>query len=815
MSYGNVIVEVSRNNIIKTVSLDSSSHIYGWQVIQTIQDGEENSTASENIILRNSNGVRLLPTKKLQPATKKKTKTNLRHLHAQIMGEGGVKENGEQSDKVQRSYRGAGSESEHHPHSHSSTDHPEASKDTHQEESSQVFAPTENKKRKVQCGEAGDSSKHTFKKGITDDQTSSKMSTRLTDSLEHEVIRDLTTKPQLEDKRCQECGSTGARRSTIKIGFKRNHGWIGDESPPQSTVNLTLNQRGCAACKSNNDCQTKEPRKTKILGVISCVDTHTKTDSIFASKAKQVPEKGTTLKARISLNKGSFRAVSDKPAAFKSRYFPKGESEDSASSTNKTLEIKRKSAKSSKANTSHEPISSSTQINKEISGASLVESSDSSCGYASSNVNKSSKTSAEVLINTNSLHQWISTTMVADAGNSACDDTDVSTSDDTDCKVKSKQATKVTKERKVPGVISSKHSKNAEKEGDISTSKSEDQRAECSSTTDTLNETANSVHNKFKIIHTQGPMAPRKSATKCVDIVAKQFENGIQQKFHLINLQTVQSDPLDLVDNFVENGVKDGLHEPKEVVNNGEQSFIDDLHDDEINSIHTDCDSEEPDRGTQASSYISDDVVIINIGRNELRRSDLDTLQEGEWLNDCVINAYFILLGEVSPLNVFSHSSFFFWSLYKRGYEGVKRWTKNVDLFAQDVIFIPVHNKSHWTLVAVDVKKGIIEYYNSSTFHDGYPHSVKHIQQYLKDEAVHRGKTEFCNFNWEMFILDQIPRQQNSDDCGLFICQYAKKICLQQKMNFNAERTNVLRQQMLHELMHEEIDKEEPKDGKS
>ncbi len=40
--------------------------------------------------------------------------------------------------------------------------------------------------------------------------------------------------------------------------------------------------------------------------------------------------------------------------------------------------------------------------------------------------------------------------------------------------------------------------------------------------------------------------------------------------------------------------------------------------------------------GTQASAYITEDAVVISIGRNELRRSDLDTLEEGEWLNDCV-----------------------------------------------------------------------------------------------------------------------------------------------------------------------------------
>ena len=44
----------------------------------------------------------------------------------------------------------------------------------------------------------------------------------------------------------------------------------------------------------------------------------------------------------------------------------------------------------------------------------------------------------------------------------------------------------------------------------------------------------------------------------------------------------------------------------------------------------------EPITGVHSTSDAGDGTVVINIGRNELRYSDLDTLQEGEWLNDCV-----------------------------------------------------------------------------------------------------------------------------------------------------------------------------------
>jgi sentrin-specific protease 1 len=38
------------------------------------------------------------------------------------------------------------------------------------------------------------------------------------------------------------------------------------------------------------------------------------------------------------------------------------------------------------------------------------------------------------------------------------------------------------------------------------------------------------------------------------------------------------------------------------------------------------------------------------------------------------------------------------------GYAALKRWTRKVDLFAHDLILIPVHLGMHWCLAVVDFK---------------------------------------------------------------------------------------------------------------
>ena len=35
------------------------------------------------------------------------------------------------------------------------------------------------------------------------------------------------------------------------------------------------------------------------------------------------------------------------------------------------------------------------------------------------------------------------------------------------------------------------------------------------------------------------------------------------------------------------------------------------------------------------------------------------------------------------------------------GYESVRRWTKNVDIFAKDFIFVPINEHLHWSLMVI------------------------------------------------------------------------------------------------------------------
>ena len=96
-------------------------------------------------------------------------------------------------------------------------------------------------------------------------------------------------------------------------------------------------------------------------------------------------------------------------------------------------------------------------------------------------------------------------------------------------------------------------------------------------------------------------------------------------------------------------------------------------------------------------------------------REKILCLNPREWLNDEVINFFLELL----KVHNRSHESLprcYFMNPSKmirggKGYEyaGVKRWTRNVNLFEYDMVFVPIHvGGNHWCLATIDFKRSEI-----------------------------------------------------------------------------------------------------------
>jgi sentrin-specific protease 1 len=120
----------------------------------------------------------------------------------------------------------------------------------------------------------------------------------------------------------------------------------------------------------------------------------------------------------------------------------------------------------------------------------------------------------------------------------------------------------------------------------------------------------------------------------------------------------------------------------------------------------------------KALSAYPQDEVLVNAFDINITRRDLQTLKGLNWLNDEVINFYMSLLcersnSENSNLKTYAFTTFFYPKLIKDGYTSLRRWTRKVDIFAHDLILVPIHLGMHWTLACVDFTCKEIRYYDS------------------------------------------------------------------------------------------------------
>ncbi|XP_077401356.1 sentrin-specific protease 3b [Vanacampus margaritifer] len=189
----------------------------------------------------------------------------------------------------------------------------------------------------------------------------------------------------------------------------------------------------------------------------------------------------------------------------------------------------------------------------------------------------------------------------------------------------------------------------------------------------------------------------------------------------------------------------------------------------------------------------------VNYKRHVLTMDDLGTLYGQNWLNDQIMNMYGDLVMDSVPEKVHFFNSFFYDKLRTKGYEGVKRWTKNVDIFQKDLLLIPIHLEVHWSLVSVDIPRKAITYFDSQrTLNRRCP---KHIYKYLLAEAIKKEQQDFLT-GWKGFFKMKVGRQNNDSDCGAFVLQYCKCLALGQPFSFGQQDMPRLRRQMYKELCH-------------
>ncbi|KAG4389447.1 hypothetical protein GLYMA_06G095600v4 [Glycine max] len=203
-----------------------------------------------------------------------------------------------------------------------------------------------------------------------------------------------------------------------------------------------------------------------------------------------------------------------------------------------------------------------------------------------------------------------------------------------------------------------------------------------------------------------------------------------------------------------------------------------------------------------------------------LSKRDVDLLQPDTFINDTIIDFYIQYLKNQIPdkekPRFHFFNSFFFRKLAdmdknpssasdgKAAFLRVRKWTRKVNLFAKDYIFIPVNFNLHWSLIVI-CHPGELVNFNDKELDNSlkvpcilHMDSIKGshsglknlVQSYLWEEWKERHKdtlgedlsSRFLNMR---FLPLALPQQENSYDCGLFLLHYLELFLAEAPLNFN------------------------------
>ncbi|XP_039161677.1 probable ubiquitin-like-specific protease 2B isoform X5 [Eucalyptus grandis] len=202
-----------------------------------------------------------------------------------------------------------------------------------------------------------------------------------------------------------------------------------------------------------------------------------------------------------------------------------------------------------------------------------------------------------------------------------------------------------------------------------------------------------------------------------------------------------------------------------------------------------------------------------------ISKRDVDLLQPETFINDTIIDFYIkYLKNQIQPDEKHRYhffNSFFFRKLAdldkdpssasdgRAAFLRVRKWTRKLNLFDKDYIFIPVNFNLHWSLIVIchpgeaasfrdeDSRQSpkvpcILHMDSIKGSHDGLKNLV---QSYLWEEWKERGNktsedisSKFTNLR---FVALELPQQENSFDCGLFLLHYLECFLEEAPRTFN------------------------------
>ena len=171
-----------------------------------------------------------------------------------------------------------------------------------------------------------------------------------------------------------------------------------------------------------------------------------------------------------------------------------------------------------------------------------------------------------------------------------------------------------------------------------------------------------------------------------------------------------------------------------------------------------------------------------------LTRRDYRSLCDSNYLNDRIIDQYLKHIEERNQSDpnlpkVYACTTFLYTKLDLRGIDqGMKEtrdWFKE-DLRENQLLLFPIHKLHHWSLIVVDTATKVINYLDSIEGSRATSSAPRTMKTFM--ERYYRERGEEAVF--KIRIRPDAPVQENSVDCGVFVCQYAERTARSSPLNF-------------------------------
>jgi sentrin-specific protease 1 len=220
-------------------------------------------------------------------------------------------------------------------------------------------------------------------------------------------------------------------------------------------------------------------------------------------------------------------------------------------------------------------------------------------------------------------------------------------------------------------------------------------------------------------------------------------------------------------------------------------------------------------------------AVVAQMEHVLIDGADVRTLGRTRWLNDNIINFFRACVqresdGDGSHARVWITNTHFYSTLVNSGYASARAWSNKVNqgpgaavrslcanIFELDVMVIPIHTRgSHWCCGAINFKQRRVEVYDSLVGGNGPPNVFGQLRDYLRNEwfnKVSSGQSTLDLSEWVNYLADDVPKQTNGYDCGVFTCEFIKHLTVgggaDMPWDFSQADVPCIRNQMVRDIV--------------